>query len=200
MFRIEQLEQRVTGGAAAAPADAPAPPAPEQRSAPAAAPAPQPPPRAAAPVAAPRASAPVQATATAAARQPEEQVQVQPAADVDIEKLNHLWPAALEVMAEDSLLNAALAETRPLSVSNGRLVIGFPPESDFIRKKAEGKRDVIQRAVHGLTGVNFVIAFETSEKAAAPEQKKITTDELIESVKRDFAATELDPSDRETTE
>jgi hypothetical protein len=90
------------------------------------------------------------------------------------------------------MLNAALAETHPVALDSGRLVIGFPPGTDFIRKKAEGKRDVIQRAVQGLTGATFAIALETSEHAAPPEQKTLSTDELIETVKRDFGAVELD--------
>ncbi|HYZ30364.1 MAG TPA: hypothetical protein VE570_14980, partial [Thermoleophilaceae bacterium] len=130
------------------------------------------------------AAAPAAATAAAPSREP--------AVDLDLERINHLWPAALEVMAEDSLLGAALAETRPIALENGRLVIGFPPGTDFIRKKAEGKRDVIQRAVHGLTGATLAIALETSEDAPAPEQRTLTTDELIETVKREFGAVEVE--------
>jgi hypothetical protein len=94
-------------------------------------------------------------------------------------------------MADDPLLGAALAETHPVALENGRLVIGFPPGTDFIRKKAEGKRDVIQRAIHGLTGATLVIALETSEDAKPPEQRTLSTDELIETVKRDFGAVEV---------
>jgi DNA polymerase III subunit gamma/tau len=233
MFRIEQLEQRIQGGAvAASPADGPAPKpqaqparataaATSQRasaqpaasaasaraasaqpaaSAPAAsAPAASAPASSAPTVSAPPASAPGAsrpAAATAAAPAPE------PAADVeiDLERINHLWPAALEMMAEDSLLNAALAETHPVKLEGGRLVIGFPPGTDFIRKKAEGKRDVIQRAIHGLTGATLVISLETSEHAPPPEQKILSTDELIESVKRDFGAVEVDSSHNDQAE
>jgi hypothetical protein len=79
-------------------------------------------------------------------------------------------------------------------------VIGFPPDTDFIRKKAEGKRDVIQRALHGLTGATFQIALETSAHAKPAEQRTLTTDELIESVKREFGAVELDQSEPDQAE
>jgi hypothetical protein len=97
----------------------------------------------------------------------------------------------LEATGEDPMLGAALAETHPVALEGGRLVVGFPPDTDFIRRKAEGKRDVIQRAIHGLTGATLVIALETSEHARPPEQKTLSTDELIESVKRDFGAVEV---------
>ena len=186
MFRIEQLEARIPVVAPAAPADAPAP-------APAAEPARTPPP--------PPARAVVAGAAPAVARS-EPVAEASSAPDLDLDKLHHLWPAALEVMSDDAMLHAAMSETRPLALDNGRLVIGFPPDSDFIRKKAEAKRDVIQRAVQGLTGATLAIAFETSEHAKRPDERRLTTDELIESVKRDFGATELDASSEpdQTTE
>jgi DNA polymerase III subunit gamma/tau len=182
MFRIEQLERRIQGGAAAPPADVPAADSPPQGQAA----------RAATPqAAAPRAAA---QPATSAAAAPAVEAVAQPAADVDIdlEQIHRLWPAALEVLADEPMLGAALAETHPIALENGRLVIGFPPGTDFIRKKAEAKRDVIQRAIHGLTGATLVVALETSDHAAPPEQKTLSTDELIETVKRDFGAVELD--------
>jgi DNA polymerase III subunit gamma/tau len=179
MFRIEQLERRIQGGAADAPApEAAAPSAPAPRAAASA-------PRASAPApSAPAASAP----ASAAAPAPE----AIDAVEIDLERLVHLWPAVLEATGEDPLLSAALAETHPIALENGRLVIGFPPGTDFIRKKAEAKRDVIQRAIHGLTGATFAIALETSEHAAPPAQRTLSSDELIDTVKRDFAAVEVE--------
>jgi DNA polymerase-3 subunit gamma/tau len=173
MFRIEQLERRIQAGAAApaAPAAAPQPEA---------TPSSAPPPKPARSLSAPAAAPVVEAVAEPNAE-----------ADVELDQLMHLWPAVLEATAEDPMLGAALAETHPLALESGRLVIGFPPETDFIRKKAEAKREVIQRAIHGLTGATLVIALETSDQAAPPEQKKLTTDELIESVKRDFGAVEV---------
>jgi DNA polymerase III subunit gamma/tau len=194
MFRIEQLEGRIRGGAAAEPAEAPSDPQPQAQAArPATTANPQPAASrtsasapAAAGAAAPAASAPAAATAAAPAPEPS------PAVEIELEQIQRLWPAALEIMADDSMLNAALAETHPVALDKGRLVIGFPPGTDFIRKKAEGKRDVIQRAIHGLTGATLAIALETSEATAAPAQRTLSTDELIESVKRDFGAVELE--------
>jgi DNA polymerase III subunit gamma/tau len=195
MFRIEQLEQRIQGGAAAAAAEAPAPDTPQAQAARAA----SEPARATARASAqPAASGQPAASSARAASAPAASAAAAPAPepvaqpDVDLERVDHLWPAALEILADDAMLNAALAETRPIALANGRLVIGFPPGTDFIRKKAEGKRDVIQRAIHGLTGATFVIALETSDEAAPPEAKTLTTDELIETVKRDFGAVEVE--------
>jgi DNA polymerase-3 subunit gamma/tau len=173
MFRIEQLERRIQAGAAAPAAPAAAP---QPEATPSSAPLPKPARSLTAPAAVPVVEAVPEPNAEA---------------DVELDQLMHLWPAVLEATAEDPMLGAALAETHPLALESGRLVIGFPPETDFIRKKAEAKREVIQRAIHGLTGATLVIALETSDEAAPPEQKNLTTDELIESVKRDFGAVEV---------
>jgi DNA polymerase-3 subunit gamma/tau len=181
MFRIEQLERRIQGSvdAPAVPttgpkAEAPSPGPPRNADAPARPPAP-----------ARSAAAPAAAHAVEAVAEPTAEAQI------DLERIVHLWPAVLEATGEDPMLGAALAETHPVALEGGRLVVGFPPDTDFIRRKAEGKRDVIQRAIHGLTGATLVIALETSEHARPPEQKTLSTDELIESVKRDFGAVEV---------
>jgi DNA polymerase-3 subunit gamma/tau len=195
MFRIEQLEQRIKGAAAApAPADdAPRPAAPQADEPRAPAPAPQARPAAAQTRAV---AAPAAAPAIQASTEPEPDHDQD--LDLDLDRVVHLWPAALEVIGQDNeLLGAALAEAKPHALDNGRLVIAFPPGSEFIRKKAEAKREVVQRAIHGLTGARVAIAFDTSESVAPPPEKKLSTDELIESVKRDFAATELDPTEIE---
>jgi DNA polymerase III subunit gamma/tau len=169
MFRIEQLERRIQGGAAGAPADGPPAEAPKAQ-----------------------APAPRQARAAVAPAPVVDAVADQaPQAQIDLERIVHLWPAVLEATGEDPMLGAALAETHPIALDSGRLVIGFPPDTDFIRKKAEAKRDVIQRAIHGLTGATLAIALETSEQAVPPAQRTLSTDELIESVKRDFGAVEV---------
>jgi DNA polymerase-3 subunit gamma/tau len=208
MFRIEQLEARIAGGSAAAPTAEPVatgapPPAGTPASAKAAS--------AAAPAAnvtAARASAPAVprattaaaasaaagASAPAAAAAPAEATEAAPAIDIDIDKLLHLWPAALEVLAQQNeMLGAVLSETKPQTLSGSRFVIGFPPGSEFARKKAEAKRDVVERALHGLTGASLNVAFEMSSDVRAPEPRKLSTDELIEKVKSEFEATELEP-------
>jgi hypothetical protein len=116
------------------------------------------------------------------------------APQLDLEQVVRVWPAAVEILSEENdLLGAALAEAKPHALENGRLVIAFPPDSEFVRKKAEAKREVIQRALHALTGSSPALAFETSQDAV-PAQPRLTTDELIESVKRDFEATEVEES------
>ena len=174
MFRIEQLEQRVQG------ASAPAPPEAEE---------PAPPQKARAVVAS--------GGAAAAAPAP---VRVEtPSPQLELGQIVQLWPAALEVIREQNeLLAATLAETKPHSLDDGRLVVAFPPDQEFARKKAEAKRDVVQKVLHGLTGATLSLAFETNADARPRAAQPLTTDELIDKVKRDFGATEVEVDEEES--
>ena len=46
----------------------------------------------------------------------------------------------------------ALAAARPLAVEADRVTVAFPPDAAFVKKKAESNRELIQRALRGLTG------------------------------------------------
>jgi DNA polymerase-3 subunit gamma/tau len=179
MFRIEQLEQRIQGGAQ-----------PAERA---------PAPEASAPPPAQAAARPASQARTAAAPAAAPMHAQAPSAELDLDRLLHIWPAAVEIIAEENqLLGAALAEAKPHSLDAGRLVVAFPPGSEFVRKKAEAKREVVQRAIHGLTGASVAIVFEVNGDAVPAAPKALSTDELIESVKRDFGATEVHPPGQES--
>src|SRR5436190_9089890 len=174
MFRIEQLEQRVQG------ASAPAPPEAEE---------PAPPQKARA----------VAASGGAAAAAPAPVRVERPSPQLELGQIVQLWPAALEVIREQNeLLAATLAETKPHSLDDGRLVVALPPDQEFARKKAEAKRDVVQKVLHGLTGATLSIAFETNADARPRAAQPLTTDELIDKVKRDFGATEVEAGEEES--
>ena len=46
------------------------------------------------------------------------------------------------------------------------MTVAFPPDAAFVKKKAESNRELIQRALRGLTGRPAGLAFELSDAAA----------------------------------
>jgi DNA polymerase III subunit gamma/tau len=164
MFRIEQLEARL-GGAAAAPAS-------EQ---------------AAAPPPAPARSAPSGAVA-AVATQPE------PVAVgvIEIDQLQAIWPAvAAAVTEENGMLGAALGAGRPVAIEAERLTVAFPPDAAFVKKKAEANRDLVAQALRGLTGHSLTVAYELREDALPAGPELLGEEELIERLRAEFAAEEV---------
>jgi hypothetical protein len=173
MYRIEQIERRLGAGDSEA-AEA----APSQ------------------PTAAASSSAPVARSgagpAAAVAAEPEQEASPEPAGALELEQVQAIWPAVAEAVAEENgMVGAALAAARPLAVEDGRVTVAFPPDAAFVKKKAESNRELIQRALHGLTGHSAGVAFELSEEAAATGPAALGEDELIERLRAEFAAQEI---------
>jgi DNA polymerase III subunit gamma/tau len=177
MFRIEQLEARLGGETpgAAPQAAAPADSASER---PAAAPAPT---RSAA-------GGPVAAVAA----EPEAQADPAPVGAIELEQIQAVWPAVAEAVCEENqMLGAALGAARPVSLEGARLAVAFPADASFVKKKAEANRDLVQRALRGLTGQSLTVAYELREDASPDGPALLGDEELIERLRAEFAAEEV---------
>jgi len=167
MFRIEQLEARL-GGGAAAPAEAAAS---EQ-----AAPAPPP--------------APARSTgggAVAAVATEPQAVGV-----LELEQVQAIWPAVAEAVTEQNgMLGAALSAARPIAIEADRLTVAFPPDAAFVKKKVEANRDLVARALSGLTGQTVAVAYELRDDARPAGPDLLGEEELIERLRAEFAAEEV---------
>jgi DNA polymerase-3 subunit gamma/tau len=181
MFRIEQLEARLTGAPPAAPAASSAPASAPSGSAPAPA----------APAAAPaRTASGGPAAAVAADAAPE--AQPAPVGAVELEQLQAIWPAVADAVTEENgMLGAALAAARPIAVEGDRLTVAFPADAAFVKKKAEANRDLVARALRGLTGHTLMVAYELREDAHPSGPSLLGEEELIERLRAEFAAEEV---------
>jgi DNA polymerase-3 subunit gamma/tau len=173
MFRIEQLEARLSGEPELAgetrsgiPAETPvAPPRP-----------------------------PAQRTAASAAvaveARPEQAPQGLGALELD--QLQAIWPAVADAVTEENgMLGAALGAARPLALEGDRLVVAFPSDAAFIKKKAESNRELVQRALRGLSGQAFNVAYELREADGGDGPAVLGEEELIERLRAEFAAEEV---------
>jgi DNA polymerase III subunit gamma/tau len=176
MFRIDQLETRLSGGASqAAPASTPAESSAE-------APVPQ---------AAPARSA-AGGPAAAVAREPEAEAQPAVVGALELEQVQAVWPAVAEAVTEENgMLGAALGAARPVAVEGDRLTVAFPTDASFVKKKAEQGREVVARALRGLTGQSLSVGYELREDAAPAGPALLAEAELIERLRSEFAAEEV---------
>ena len=177
MFRIEQLEARLTGAA-----DPSAEATPSAGAAAAEPPAPAPAPTRSA------AGGPVAAVAA----DPRAEAEAVAVGAIELEQLQAIWPAVAEAVTEDNgMLGAALGAARPTAVEADRLTVAFPSDAAFVRKKAEANRELVQRALHGLTGHSLSVTYELREDALAPGPALLGEEELIERLRAEFAAEEV---------
>jgi DNA polymerase III subunit gamma/tau len=167
MFRIEQLEARLGGGVPEQAAAAPAPPPAPARSAPG-------------------------GPAAAVAADPEAETNPVPVGAVDVEQLQAVWPAVAEAVTEENgMLGAALGAARPMAIEGDRLIVAFPPDAAFVKKKAEANRDLVARALRGLTGHSLTVAYELREDARPAGPELLGEEQLIERLRAEFAAEEV---------
>jgi DNA polymerase-3 subunit gamma/tau len=167
MFRIEQLEARLSGE--------PEPARPSESAV------------AAPPPSAHRAGGPA---AVAVDAEPEPTPQALGA--LELEQLQAIWPAVAEAVAEENgMLGAALGAARPLALEGDRLVVAFPPDAAFVKKKAEANRELVQRALRGLSGQSLRVAYELRDDGVAGGPVLLGEEELIERLRAEFAAEEV---------
>ena len=190
MFRIEQLEARL--GQAPAPAGGTAPgvaaPGGEPATAVASAPA-----REAVASPAPRAAAGGGAPAAAVAREPdEEEAAPAPVGSLQLEQVQAVWPAVADAVCEENgMIGAALSTARPTALEGGRLTVAFPTDASFVKKKAEANREMVERALRGLTGQPLTVVYELRDDAAPDGPALLGEEELIERLRAEFAAEEV---------
>jgi DNA polymerase III subunit gamma/tau len=170
MFRIEQLEARL-GGSAERPSDSSAP-------APAAA------------MSSPQRAGPGPSAAVAV--DVEEEVAPQAVGSVELEQVLTVWPAVADAVREENqMIGAALAAARPVALDGSRLMVAFPTDASFVKKKAEANRELVQRALRGLTGQSLTVAYELRDDAAPGGPVLLGEEELIERLRAEFAAEEV---------
>jgi DNA polymerase III subunit gamma/tau len=172
MFRIEQLEARLSGERELA--DEPQPALPAET-----------------PVAPPRPAQRAAASAAVAVEAEPEQAP-QGVGALELDQLQAIWPAVADAVTEENgMLGAALGAARPLALEGDRLVVAFPPDAAFIKKKAEANRELVQRALRGLSGQAFNVAYELREADGGDGPAVLGEEELIERLRAEFAAEEV---------
>jgi DNA polymerase III subunit gamma/tau len=148
---------------------------------------------------------PVAATATQSAPQrsgagpsaavvvePREEQAPQPTGALELEQVTALWPAVADAVKEENgMLGAAIGAAQPAGLEGDRLTIAFPADAAFVKKKAEANRELVQRALRGLTGHTLAVGYELREDALPAGPELLGEEELIERLRAEFAAEEV---------
>jgi DNA polymerase-3 subunit gamma/tau len=184
MYRIEQLERRL-GAAGADAGDAAPGPGPQASAEPA------PAPRRSQPV-----SASAQAGPAAAVAEPAEDPEPEPtptaAPEIDLERIETLWPAVTEAVRErNAMVGALLADARPIELQGERLTVCFPGDAAFSKKKAEANRELVGEALRGLTGRELTVVYEVGGEPVAADAAVLSEEDLIARLREEFEAEEV---------
>jgi DNA polymerase-3 subunit gamma/tau len=117
----------------------------------------------------------------------------------DLEGLRAVWPAVLETLRErsGSLKAGIFAEASPAAVSDGELVVTFPPSATFKRRKAQDREycEALADAVRAVTGTRVSLRCELGdEEGTTPAPDGLSEEELVARFVSEFDAEEL-PAD-----
>jgi len=136
--------------------------------------------------------------------EPEVVVEIaQPATDpgvMDLGQIASLWPAVVEMVRGGNAMLAVLLDgARPASLNNSELVLMFPAEAEFYKRKAEQDehRKATADALRNVTGMSLALRYELTDASAEiapeliPEPEPLSADELVARFVEEFGAQEI---------
>ena len=172
-FRVDQLEQRLTGAAPAPPPAAPVTPAAPAAASPAA---PQP--------------APEEPAATTVEAPP-----------LGLDQLQDAWQRTIlpAVQSRSIPVASLLGEARPSALEDETLTLEFPAAADFHRRQAEEPKNVtvIREALYEVTGHRLAVALalgEPEDDAEVDADDPLSEEAFISMFKDELDAQEVEES------
>jgi DNA polymerase-3 subunit gamma/tau len=128
---------------------------------------------------------------------------------IELERVVELWPAVVGHLREsgEEMLSTLFEGARPLGINEERsmLHIGFPASAKFNKRKAEAPANVerMTETIHAITGAWLRPAYELTEEESGEVGEDLTEmsdDDLIEMIKTNFDAREIDPDEARESE
>jgi DNA polymerase-3 subunit gamma/tau len=119
-----------------------------------------------------------------------------PSGELTLERLVGLWPAVLAAVGQtNKMLAAVIADAAPVELTERRLVLAFPADSAFLRRKADDQpnRKAVAEAVAAVTGRTLSLAYDLRELegSAAGPAAPLTEEEWVARLKAEFDGEEL---------
>lgn len=120
-----------------------------------------------------------------------------------------MWPAVVElVRGGNAMLGVILEGASPSAVTERELVVSFPSEAAFYKRKAEQDdyRRATAEAVRNVTGSTLTLRFELSEAPTEADQAEaipeppptpMSDEELVQRFVDEFGAQEILQDDQE---
>jgi len=124
--------------------------------------------------------------------------------ELDVPRLQELWPAVVDVVrGGNQMLAASLAEAMPSALDRGVLTLTWSAGRDFYRRMAEGEeqRLLTIAAVREITGASIALRYTVAERqpaaAAAPPapEPTLNEEEVVRRLREEFGATEITNQD-----
>jgi hypothetical protein len=119
---------------------------------------------------------------------------------MDLGQIASLWPAVVEMVRGGNAMLAVLLDgARPAALNHSELVLMFPAEAEFYKRKAEQDehRKATADALRNVTGMSLALRYELADASAEiapeliPEPEPLSADELVARFVEEFGAQEI---------
>ena len=132
---------------------------------------------------------------------PEQAAEPAPPNAVGFDHVKGLWSAVADAVREQNAMVAALlSESAPVSLEGDVLTVSFPEDAAFSKKKAEANLELLREALRTITGRGLAVSFELTGKRDDAPPARLGEDELLERLRREFGAEEVFDDDDPDTE
>jgi DNA polymerase III subunit gamma/tau len=125
------------------------------------------------------------------------------APDLELDQVADAWQrSVVETVRERSIPVASLlAEATPTGLAGNTLTLEFPAGADFHRRQISEPQNIglLREALYEVTGRKLAVVLETGEGEAHEEvdEEQLGEDRLIEALKDEFGATEVEVTEPE---
>jgi DNA polymerase-3 subunit gamma/tau len=131
-----------------------------------------------------------------------------PAGALTVEQVASMWPAVVElVRGANAMLASLLAGARPIALSDGEVMLAFPANAAFMKRKVESDehRRATAEALRNVIGTSLMPRYELADPDELPEMtvpvvavKMLTGDELVRRFVEELGAEEIFENDQES--
>jgi hypothetical protein len=114
--------------------------------------------------------------------------------DVALQRLRGGWRVLVAHVSQNPANRPLIEAARPVEVSDGVVVLGFPEDQAFLRDIAERKKRVLEEAVREVMGADYAVRCVATNLAAPDEEEDAAVD-AFEIARRIFEGDIVDAKD-----
>ena len=117
-----------------------------------------------------------------------------PSGDEALQRLRGGWRVLVARVSQNPANRPLIEAARPLEVTDGLVVLGFPEDQAFLRDIAERKKRMLEEAVREVMGADYAVRCVTTNLAAPDDEEEATVD-AFEIARRIFEGEIVDAKD-----
>jgi len=114
--------------------------------------------------------------------------------DEGLERLRGGWRVLVAQISQNPANRPLIEAARPVKVTDGVVVLGFPEDQAFLRDIAERKKRILEEAIRDIMGADYAVRC-VATNVAAPDEVGLGSVDAFEIARRIFDGEIVDTKD-----